>query len=179
MVQQKTVFSLGKIYPITPVIPKVGSIEGLCSVSYFWSCFLEGRNVPRGKFSLTVLCMEKSESLVRISGVTFRAQLTCTLPASKGISQTQQCQQSEQTKGLWLLCIPDQGQELASIPHLAQQRFVLAPVIVQCKMVFKNKFGTSHQPSSPMLGTMVMETVTGMESSTAEKEHHRDLLMQK
>lgn len=30
-----------------------------------------------------------------------------------------------------------------------------------------------------MLGTMVMETVTGMESSVAEKEHHRDLLMQK
>jgi len=68
---------------------------------------------------------------------------------------------------------------LASLPHLAQQRFVLAPVIVQRKMVFKNKFGTSHQPSSPMLGTMVMETVTGMESSVAEKEHHRDLLMQK
>lgn len=111
MFSKKLFFLWGKYILVTPVIPKVGSIEGLCSVSYFWSCFLEGRNVPRGKFSLTVLCMEKLESLVRISGVTFRAQLTCVLPTSKGISQTQQCQQSEQTKELWLLCIPDEGQE--------------------------------------------------------------------
>lgn len=61
---------------------------------------------------------------------------------------------------------------LSSIWH--QQRFALAQVIVQCKMVFKNKFGSRHWPSSPVLDVMVMETVTGTESRDAGKACHRD-----
>lgn len=61
---------------------------------------------------------------------------------------------------------------LSSIWH--QQRFALAPVIVQCKTVFKNKFGSRHWPSSPVLDMMVMETVTGTASRGAGKACHRD-----
>lgn len=60
----------------------------------------------------------------------------------------------------------------SSIWH--QQRFTLAPVTVQCKMVLKNKFGIRHWPSSPVLDVMVMETVTGTESRGMGKAWHRD-----
>lgn len=42
-----------------------------------------------------------------------------------------------------------------------QQRFALAPVIMQCNMGFKNQFGSRHWPRSPVLDKMDMATVTG------------------
>lgn len=69
--------------------------------------------------------------------------------------------------GAGMTCWP-----LSSIWH--QQRFALAPVIVQCKTFLKKRFGSRQWPSSPVLDVMVMETVTGTESRGVGKACHRD-----
>lgn len=126
-------------------------------------------------FFFTVLCREKWESLVHMRGVTFRVQHTCTLPTSKAFHRNSSASEaSEGRVGAFLHPTPRTGMTSWPLsPSWHQQRFTLAALTMQCKMVFKNKFVSSHWPSSPVLDTMVMETATGMESGDGGREHCR------
>lgn len=182
-------FPWGEYLLVTSVIPREGFSEGLCSVEHFWSCSLEGRSGQQGIFIFFFLqysAGKKWESLVHMRGVTFRVQHTCTLPTSKAFHRNSSASKaSEGRVGAFLHPTPRTGMTSWPLsPSWHQQRFTLAALTMQCKMVFKNKFASSHQPSSPVLDTMVMETATGMESGDGGREHCRvpinaEILLQK
>lgn len=86
----------------------------------------------------------------------------CRLPSSKGFLRHSSASEVRAGRdrgrsGAGMTCWP-----LSSIWH--QQRFALAPVILQHKMVHKNKSGSRPWASSAALDVMVMGTVTGTES---------------